>query len=227
MKKIGIITALSLEGEQVSSLLGKPIKTDLYGHFSVCKYVINDKEFYCADCGVGEIASASCTQILLSVYNVELVLNYGFAGGYDGLKAGDGVIIGGLVHYDFDVSAVDGCEPCFYPDLFDSPVIKTDEKFVALAKKITDYKVGVLASGDKFVTDKSFKDEMYDKYGAVVYDMEAAGILITCKNLKIPTLVIKVVSDSGNADEYYSFKELVSRTKIKFAGFIKEIALAL
>ncbi len=228
MKKIGIITALTLEGEQIEKILGSPAEIDLYGRFSIKTYRLNDKIIYCANCGVGEIAAASCTQILISVYNAEMVLNYGFAGGYGSFNQGDGIIASGVVHYDFDVSEVDGCKPYLYPELFDSPVIPVDRHLVRLAEKeCADFKTGVLASGDKFVTDKAFKDEMNEKFGAVAFDMEGAGVLLTCKNSGTPALIIKVISDSGNADEYYSFKDLVRRTKIKFAKLLQKLTLVL
>lgn len=228
MKKIGIITALTLEGEQVEKILGIPLKTDLYGHFSVKTYCVNEKYIYLANCGVGEIFASSCTQILLSCYNVGLILNYGFAGAIDGLKQGDGIIVNGVVHYDFDISKVDDCEPCTYIDFYDSPVIPVGDELTEFAKTIcVDFKIGVLASGDKFVTDKGFKDEMNKKYNAIVFDMEGAGVLLTCKNYGTPVLILKVVSDSGDADEYYSFKDLVSHTKIKFVELIQKLALAL
>ncbi len=224
MKKIGIITALDAEKSQLENYLGIPLKTDLYGHISVKTYLCGDKEIYFAKSGVGEIFASACTEILIAVYKVEAILNYGFAGGYNNRKIGDSVLIGGVVHYDFDISKVDDCKPAHYFGLFDSPVIRTDEGLMDFVKSLDEtLSVGLLASGDKFVADEDFKKSLYCAYGTDVYDMEAAAILIISRNAGIPAVIVKVISDNGNGDEYHSFKELVRETKIKFVDLLRKI----
>lgn len=224
MKKIGIITALSAEAKQLEAIFQKPLKTDLYGNISVKTYAYNGKEIYFAKSGVGEIFAAACTQILVSVYGVEVVVNYGLAGSDYHHKTGDSVLIKGVVHYDMDTSKVDGAEPGRYSELYDTPLIETDERLLNFAKTL---KLGttdaLLASGDKFVADENFKANLYESYKTSVYDMEGAAVLLICKNAAIPALIIKVISDSGSKDEYYSFKQLLSDTKIKFVGDVKTI----
>lgn len=224
MKKIGIMTALDAEGKKLEDYLGKPLKTDLYGHISVKTYIYKDKEIYFAKSGVGEIFASACTEILIAIYKAEAIINYGFAGGYNNRKIGESVLIGGVVHYDFDISKVDDCKPGHYLGLFDSPVIRTDEGLLNFVKSLDDnLSIGLLASGDKFVADEDFKKNLYTAYGTDVYDMEGAAILIVCRNANIPVVIVKVVSDNGNADEYYSFKELVRDTKIKFVDLLRKI----
>lgn len=224
MKKIGILTALFEEGGLIEKTLGKPLKTDLYGDFLVKTYSYLGKEIYLCNSGVGEISAAACTQILITVYGVELILNYGFAGGYKRYKIGDAVLINGVVHYDFDTSAVDDCKRGHYLGKFNSPIIGTDEGFVNFVKKIDkEVKTGVLCSGDKFIADEDLKKDLYEEFGGTVYDMEGASVVIISKNAKIPQIIVKVISDSGNADEYYAFKDLLSDTKVKFVNLIRKI----
>lgn len=224
MKKIGIVTALSAEAKQLEKIFEKPIKTDLYGNISVKLYRYCGKEIYFAESGVGEISAAACTQILISVYGVEAIINYGLAGSNACHKTGDSVLIKGVVHYDFDTSKVDGAEPGRYSDLFDTPVIPTDKNLFEFVKTLNlSTGEALLASGDKFVADEDFKTQLYDTYKTSVYDMEAAGVVLTAINAKIPMVIIKVISDSGNKDEYYSFKQLLSDTKIKLVDDVKTI----
>lgn len=223
MQKIGIMTALDAEKNQLENYFGTPLKTDLYGHISVKTYLYKDKEIYFAKSGVGEIFASACAEILIAIYKVEAIINYGFAGGYNNRKTGESVLISGVVHYDFDVSKVDDCKPGHYFGIFDGPVIHTDEGLFSFVKSLDDMSVGLLASGDKFVADEDFKKSLYTTYGTDVYDMEGAAILIVCRNAGIPAVIVKVVSDNGNADEYYSFKELVRDTKIKFVDLLRKI----
>lgn len=224
MKRIAILTALYEEGGLIEENFGKPLKTDLYGDFSIKTYAYLNKEIYFCNSGVGEISAAACTQLLITLYNPDVIFNYGFAGGYKDYKIGDAVLIKGVVHYDFDTSAVDDCERGRYLGKFDGPVIPTDEDFLNFVKKIDEnIKVGILCSGDKFITDEAFKKDLYEEFGGTVYDMEGAAVVIISKNSKVPQIVVKVISDSGNADEYYAFKDLLSDTKVKFVNLIKEI----
>lgn len=224
MKKIGIMTALDVEGGQLENYLGNPLKTDLYGHISVKTFIHGDKEVCFAKSGVGEIYASACTEILIAIYKVDVIFNYGFAGGYLTRSIGEAVLVKGVVHYDFDISKLDDCKPGHYPMLFDGPIIHTDESLLDYAKSLDgDLTVGLLASANKFIADEDFKKSLYNLYGTDVYDMEAAAILIISRNANVPALIIKVISDNGNADEYYSFKKLAAETKIKFADILRKI----
>lgn len=224
MKIIGVITALEAEREQLEKIFGKPLKTDLYGHFSIKTYIYNNITVCFAKCGVGEIMASSCTQLLISVYKVELIINYGFAGGYQNLTIGDTVVPTGVVHYDFDTSAIDNCQVGHYLGIFDGPIIKANQGFLELSKKLdSKIKFGVLASADKFVADDVVKERLYKEYGATLYDMESAGILITCSNQNIPLIIVKVISDHGESQEFYGFKELLRDTKANFVKFLQSV----
>lgn len=224
MKVIGVITALDAERGQLEKILEKPLKTDLYGRISVSTYNYNGLTVCLAKSGVGEIHAAACTQLLISLYGVELIFNYGFAGGLGGAyKIGESVVVDGVVHYDFDTSAIDGTDPgryLFYP----SAIIPTDDGLKEFALSVLgSAKKGICASGDKFVADEGLKSKLYTTYGATLCDMESAAIAMIGENAKIPVLSIKVVSDSGDTDEYVSFKELLLSAKASFVEFLKNI----
>lgn len=223
MKNIGILTALDSERGQLDSLLGKPLKTDLYGHFLVKCYVYRDKNIYFVKSGVGEILASAATMLLITVYHVDAIINYGFAGGTSRFNIGDSVVIDSVCHYDMDTSAVDGCARGVYFGMFDDPLIPTDSENFSYLKVLNDFSHAKLASADKFVTDPAVKKELFDTFGTEVFDMEAAAVLIVSKASGVSALILKVISDNGNADEYFAFNELVKATKIKFIEFLSEV----
>ncbi len=224
MKNIGIITALEKESSQLEQILGKPLKTDLYGHFFVKTYHSNGKNIYMVNSGVGQILASAATQLIIELYKVDLVINYGFAGANSTFKIGDTAVITGVCHFEFDTSAVDNCKPAHYTDLFDSQIIATNKLMQDFClNHIVGSKPAILASGDKFVCDNNVKKQLFDSYGATVYDMEGAAITIITRLNNIPQILIKVISDSGDSSEYCNFVELVKKTQIDFANFVQQI----
>ncbi len=227
MKTIGIITALEHERQQLESVVGKCLKTDLYGNFSIKTYQFEDKTIYFANCTIGQIHAAACTQLLLTKYGVEMVFNYGLVGAISSYKVGQSVVCKNVVHYEIDTSLVDNCERGRYLHL-DSVYIPLNEDLYKLALSLdSEAKIGTLASGDKFVADLSVKKQLKDEFNADICDMEGAAISLVCLNMKVPCLIVKVVSDSCDGTEYFDFVELLKNTKHKFASFLHQILLAI
>lgn len=224
MKTIAILTALNAEGKQFEAVFGNPLKTDLYGHFTIKTYDYKGNTVLIAKSGVGEILAASCTELLIALYKADLIVNFGLAGGYKCHKRGDTAVVTKVVHYDFDTSKIDNCKPAHYVDMFDSEYIETDKELVNLAKSVDNGLIdGLLASGDKFIADEKAKEDLYNLYNATLYDMEAAAVTIVCKNSGVKHLIIKVVSDSGNSEEFYEFKDFIKDTKTKFIDLVQRI----
>ena len=78
------------------------------GNYKIINFNVNDKEIYLIKSGIGEIYASSATQLLITKFGVELILNFGVSGSLDeqiGLLST--VFIKGVVHYDFDLSQID------------------------------------------------------------------------------------------------------------------------
>ena len=57
--------------------------------------------------GVGKVNMAICTQILIDVYGVDMLINTGVAGGlYKDINVGDIVISSDALQHDFDVTGL-------------------------------------------------------------------------------------------------------------------------
>ena len=183
MKKFAIIAAMNEEYELLKKYFGDRVESEKYGLFEVDVYEKNDKKIYFVKSGVGEIHAAAATQYVILRYGVDCVFNFGLAGGIaDGSKIGGLYLVSGVVHYDFDTSALDGTCRGQYKDGV-NPVYPTDRTLRQAVKNIIpDIKEGVCASGDKFVADEDFKSGLKQEFNASVCEMEAAGIYFTAKN---------------------------------------------
>ena len=131
MKKIGIVVAQEKECKNLFTKLGNCEMIDLYAGFQVKKFVLVGKEIFFAASGMGEIRAAIAVQRLIDNFKVDCVINFGVAGGLKKGTRGNIYIIEGVAHYDFDTSAIDPVKRGQYV-IFDSPVIRTDEKLAKL-----------------------------------------------------------------------------------------------
>jgi len=171
------------------------------------------KEVYIIESGVGEIFAAGAAQHLISAFGVEAIINFGVCGSLSprhGLKKT--VLVGGVVHYEMDTSAIDDVEPGRYFFL-PSPVIPMSEELLRSAERLNPTLERVVcASGNKFVERKEDKEYLSKAFGADVCEMESAGIALTCYANKIPCLMVKAVSDGeGGADDFRNTVEEASR----------------
>ena len=65
---------------------------------------------------IGEIYAAGATQLLISRYGVEAVINFGVSGSLiEEVGVLNTVLVEGIVHYDFDLSPIDNVSVGQYP----------------------------------------------------------------------------------------------------------------
>ena len=79
MKRIGLVVAVELEAfyrryGSASAVL--PCRG-----YDVLEYNIGGQKVYIAECGAGEIGAAAATQLLISKFVVDFILNFGVVGG--------------------------------------------------------------------------------------------------------------------------------------------------
>lgn len=202
-KRIGLIVAVEISA--VLKKYGERLEKLSARGFEVMRLALNDYTLYIVSSGAGEIAAAAATQYLISVHDVDMILNFGVVGGLtEEMTVARLALIKEVVHYDFDAGAWLGYEKGRYAD-YPTPFIKTDETlFEAALKAEPELKPVVCASGDKFIADAEKKRELHEEFSADICEMESAGILITANRSGVPCLFIKAVSDSihGGSDEF-------------------------
>lgn len=207
MKRIGLVVAVELDS--IYRKFGAPEETLPCRAYQVLRYTIAGNPLFVAECGAGEIGAAAATQLLISKFDVDLILNFGVVGGLtEEFTVHHSCVVKSVVHYAYDVSQADLCQSgCYdeYPDTF----IPTDDVLRRFAlEKSPELCEAICASADKFVGNPEEKADLHRRFGAQICDMESAGILLTCIRNHVPCLMLKMVSDgiSGGAEEF--FREL-------------------
>ncbi|MBQ5310991.1 MAG: 5'-methylthioadenosine/S-adenosylhomocysteine nucleosidase [Oscillospiraceae bacterium] len=215
---IGIIAAMPQELGSFLSNVGEPEGTDIIPGYEIKKYRINDNMIYITGSGAGEIAAAATAQMFISVYHVDMMLNFGVVGGLTpDMSLSRAVVIDHIVHYDYDASP-------FYKDLVPGQYpgyelyLQTDRKLLEKALSAACELVPVTcASADKFIDSPETKRYLHEKYNADICEMESAGVYLTCSRCGIPSLFIKAVSDSaqGGAEQFEEMIEYAAKVCVK------------
>ena len=178
--------------------------------------------------GIGKVNAGICTQILASVYGVDTVINTGIAGSLNAdIDIGDIVVSTSLVQYDVDARNF-GYKLGEIPrmNIVEFPadkylIDKTQSVFDSLDLGIKLYK-GMVATGDKFVSEDSLKAEIISNFHAYCVEMEGAAIAQAAMLNNMACVVIRAISDkadnSANVD-YRSFeaKAIENMSKISLA----------
>ncbi|MBR5290069.1 MAG: 5'-methylthioadenosine/S-adenosylhomocysteine nucleosidase [Erysipelotrichaceae bacterium] len=203
--KIGMIVAIVDEMKQLLNEYGSEMTEIKKNGYTVYKSNLKGHEVYAVRSGAGEIGAAAVAQLLITAFDVELIVNYGVVGGLiPEMKVCETVVVKDVVHYDYDTSDYDHCEVGRYLE-FDDIHVPTTQKYVELAlKAFPQLRAVSCCSGDKFVEPADRKRELHETFNCDICEMEAAGIVLTATRNGVDTLLIKSVSDSveGGAEEF-------------------------
>ena len=220
---IGIIGAMD---EEVIALKEAMTSFEVITKASMDFYkgVLFDKEVWVVKAGIGKVNAGICTQILIDVFQVRLVINTGIAGSLNAkIDIGDIVLSTDLVQHDVDAVAF-GYDVGQIPrmDVFS---FQADEETLQLAYAVCKDvcpSVGVhkgrIVSGDQFVADRDRKNYIKDTFNAYCTEMEGAAIGQTAYLNHVPFLVIRAISDkaddSANLD-YPTFERMAIDNSVK------------
>ncbi|OCG02855.1 5'-methylthioadenosine/S-adenosylhomocysteine nucleosidase [Gilliamella sp. wkB112] len=168
--------------------------------------------------GIGKVAAASGTTLLLNNYKVDAVINTGSAGGLSTkLNIGDIIVSNDVFYHDVDLTAF-GYQP---GQMSGCPVtFAADQHYKSLAKYcIEKHGVnaveGAIGSGDAFINGKQTLANIKQTFpNAIAVEMEAAAIGHVCWLFKVPFVVVRAISDNGDnesAVDFQSFLKLAAK----------------
>ena len=83
---------------------------------------------------------------------------------------------------------------------------------------------GLIATGDKFVSDKFFIKKLNDQLdGLMAVEMEGASVAQVAYQENVPWLIIRVISDSADEDAFDSFEEFIKKYNNESWNIIKTL----
>lgn len=218
---IGIIGALHDEVAKIISLL-EGRQTETVGSIDFNYGSLYGKNVVVAKCGVGKVFAAICAEAMIIKYSPRLIVNSGVGGALDKrLRPLDIVFADKLVQHDMDTSPLG--DPVGLISGINKVYFDTDERardiLIRAAEGMeVNHFVGAIATGDKFISERSDKDTITSRFGAVACEMEGGSIAHTAYVNSIPFMVIRAISDSADGDACMDYPAFLPKaTKISTA----------
>ena len=197
MKTIGIIGAMPEEITLLKSRMDD-VTTEKVAGLEIFTGTLHGKNVVLTQSGMGKVAAGAATQLLITKYGIDAIMFSGIAGNMTSkIGVGDVVVSREVVYHDAEISMINQ----HYPNM-DSYF--GDENMIAAASRAceetnTNYIVGKIATGDKFIGETEQKNAIAAFCDPDCVEMEGAAIAhIACKN-DVPFVIIRAMID--NADE--------------------------
>jgi len=171
-------------------------------------------EITLAQCGIGKVNAAICTQMLVNLYQPDGLVFSGVAGGLlPNMRVGDLIAASHLIQFDIDLTAF-GRRHGELPD--SDRMIQSDATMVRQvsdafdqvfdgAAEAPNLMIGTVVSGDRFIGDSETLRWLQREFGALATEMEGAAVGYTCQLNTLPFVVIRGLSDIAdkNAPDDY------------------------
>lgn len=213
----GIIGAIAEEVNPIKEHMEK-IEAARYGAVQTFQGFLGERKVVLAQSGIGKVAAAAATQLLIDRFEVKSIIFSGIAGSLDhSLKVGDIVIATEL--YEYDVGMLTSEEfthigsgtydeanklKFFKSYKCDSQLIeeafKTYEKLDFSGEKPRIFK-GPIVTGNQIIYVKEVKEWLHKNFNALAVEMEGAAVAQVASMHNIPFLVIRSISDTVDSPQ--------------------------
>ena len=215
--RIAIIVAMDKEFIRIKELLEQVEETTIGGRCYTSGRLGNN-ELMLHQCGIGKVNAAIGVTELIRLFNPDLVVSTGCAGGAsDMLEVTDVVVSSQLAYHDVYCGYALG--ETVYGQVQGMPARYTTpreivEKALACGERIHE---GLIVTGDWFVDDQEKMRSIIRLFPeAMAVDMESAAIAQTCHVFGIPFVSFRVISDiplkDTKASQYHDFWAHVADT---------------
>lgn len=204
--KIGVIGAMDVEVDGLKNLM-TDVTVERISNVDFYSGKICGKDVVVARCGIGKVFAAICAEAMILKYGVDALINTGVAGTVSKARIKDVIVADSVVQYDMDTSAFG--DPVGMISGINVTYFETDAHLSSAAKNAADklgYTAynGTVATGDRFVDDKEFKNYLRESFNASCVEMEGGAIGHTAYVNGVPFLVLRTISDGDGATEDYN-----------------------
>jgi len=228
MNIIGIIGAMDEEIEILRNTMVVEENIEI-AKMRFYKGKLNNKDIILVRCGIGKVNATICTQILITHFKANTIINTGVAGGiHDEVDIGDVVISNDVIQHDMNARTF-GYKQGEIPRL-EEYVFKADTRLIELATEISKDKlinkkvfVGRILSGDIFVSDPDMKNKLWTEFKGYCAEMEGAAIGHTCYLNDVPFVILRAISDKADGSANVNFNEFVLEVANTSANIVKNL----
>jgi len=190
-------------------------------------------------CGIGKVAAATTTAVLLDAFDACALLFTGVAGGLDdSVRVGDIVVASALLQHDMNAEplfprwevpltgrARFGADAAWTARLVQAARTLAVSDTHAVAATIHQ---GLVISGDRFVATRTESDQLRALLpDALAVEMEGAAVAQVCHDFARPFAVVRTISDRADDAAHGDFQRFVRDVAAPYSRDIVRAALAL
>ena len=226
---LGIVSALPEESGSHALVPRRGGKIELAG-FQFRSGHIDGHPVVLAEAGVGKVATALVSGLLLDRFGCQALIFSGVAGGLDPkLAIGDVVVADELLQHDYG-AVVKGHLKAFRPG--DAPIGKARNPFTftlasqlrrKIAKAIQELELpplpgglgakrrprvvlGRVLSGDQFVNCAMTRTRLQKEFHGQAVEMEGAALAQVAERFGVPCIVVRCLSDLAGSESHMDFQ---------------------
>lgn len=231
MQLIGIIGAMEPEVALLKQQISNG-RTEQLGGYTFLLGELAGKQVVLVQSGIGKVAAAVATTLMICQFKPDCIINTGSAGGFDPeLSVGDVVISTEVRHHDVDVTAFGyemGQVPQMPPAFLAHPaLVRAAEQSIA-ALGFCKTKKGLIATGDSFMCDPERIGKTRSQFPAMLaVEMEGAAIAQSCYMLQTPFVVIRSLSDIAGKESPESFEAYLEVASRNSSAMVQELLTAI
>lgn len=210
---IGIIAAMKAEIENAKNeMTDTAVRTVSGIEFVSGKF--KGKDVVVAQCGIGKVFAAICTQTMILLYKPDAIINTGVGGTLTSeLSVGDIALSLDVVQHDMDTSPLG--DPVGLVSGINVIRFPADSRMYTELSRCADElgvnnRVGTIASGDQFIASAERKNYIKDNFSAIACEMEGAAIGHVCYVNNVPFAVVRAISDSADDSSHMDYGEFLA-----------------
>jgi adenosylhomocysteine nucleosidase len=239
----GLLSALPEEQHGLLVLLDERLSTVRHAGRDFVTGRIGSRPVVLALCGIGKVAAAATTAMLIERFDVRRLVFTGVAGGLSpGVKVGDVVVADGFVQHDMDASPLFPRHeiPLYGRSRFEADPALTKSLMRAARLALADPHAlcnadererfqlrqvrlhpGLLISGDRFVSALAEAAELRASLpDALAVDMESAAVAQVCHDYHVPFAAVRTISDRADDSAHVDFPAFVEVVASRYAQAI-------
>jgi adenosylhomocysteine nucleosidase len=246
LASIGIISAMPQEAHLIMDAIERQEIVEI-GAQQFIKGTFEGVPAVFSLCGVGKVSAAKTATLLIAQFGVNEIVFTGVAGGGNGVEIGDIVIGSAYLQHDLDLRPI---FPQFHIYSLNQQLLQADENRVSRMQAAADrffergisfpdlgitapkVHVGVIVSGDQFISSAAHHQEIRGKtheilpHGFHAIEMEGAAVAQVCKELAVPCVVMRAISDKADQAAAVDFLTFMDRVASLYSfAVLKEYVL--
>ncbi|MDX2367417.1 MAG: 5'-methylthioadenosine/S-adenosylhomocysteine nucleosidase [Colwellia sp.] len=229
--KAGIIGAMEPEVAILKAKLSN-CETITHAGYNFYQGQIDNSDVVIVQSGIGKVAAALATAILIDKFQPDYLVNTGSAGGFDpSLKVGDIVVSSEVRYHDVDVTAFGyeiGQLPANPAAFIPHPTLVTAAQVGIKELSNINAMVGLITTGDTFMTKEDDIAKARANFPTMAaVEMEGAAIAHTCHQFKVPFVIVRSLSDIAGIESPTSFDEYLETASVNSSQLVLNMLNAL